>query len=366
MKELVSRYTDLKCREGATIKWARCPFCKDAAFTMEVTDDFYHCFHCGRSGNKLAFLKSITGASYKEASAMLKGARLKVTDSDKAKSSLIRINKDALRIFSETLEELKEDAPARKYVKKRRLSDETIKAFSIGYADGSLYPKLKDLGYDDYEIAESGLCLWDEEKKRYKDRFWNRLMFPIMDEDNQPIGFGGRVLGDSKPKYLNSCESKVFHKRQNLFGLEKASRSEKDGFILCEGYMDVISLHQAGFDNAVATLGTAITDEHAETIRKFTDSVYLCYDSDEAGQKATVNAVKTLSRHGITTSVISMPGYKDPDEFIQGSGRDAFKKQIASAMNGYLYLYSAAKSDDSPEKRIRQEELLDFALEAIV
>ena len=185
-------------------------------------------------------------------------------------------------------------------------------------------------------IRQAGLINTDEKHGIY-DKFWNRVMFPIMDANNRVIGFGGRVMGDGKPKYLNSPETLIFDKSRNLYGLHRARTSRKPYFLICEGYMDVISLHQAGFTNAVASLGTALTAGHASLIKRYVSEVYLTYDSDEAGTKAALRAVPILKEAGISAKVIRMDPYKDPDEFIKNLGAEAFEQRIGKARNGFMF-----------------------------
>ena len=223
------------------------------------------------------------------------------------------------------------------YLKKRELSDSTINSFGLGYATqstGNLYKLLKDKGYDDDILKESGLFTYE---RGIHEKFWNRVIFPIMDINNKVIGFGGRVMGDAKPKYLNSPETRLFDKSRNLYGLNIARTSRKPNMIICEGYMDVISMHQAGFNQAVASLGTALTPGHARLLKRYTDNVLITYDSDEAGVKAALRAIPILKEAGLSTKVINMRPYKDPDEFIKAMGAEAFQERIDNAENSFMY-----------------------------
>ena len=247
------------------------------------------------------------------------------------KAILLEIQKKAAQYYYVQLKS-PQGQQAMNYLKGRKLDDETIKAFGLGYSSkysNSLYQFLKSQGYQDEMLAKSGLITMDE-KNGPHDKFWNRVMFPIMDANNRVIGFGGRVMGDAKPKYLNSPETPVFDKSRNLYGLNRARTTRKPYFLLCEGYMDVISLHQAGFTNAVASLGTALTPGHASLIKRYVQEVYLTYDSDDAGTRAALRAIPILREAGIQARIIRMEPYKDPDEFIKiwarrrlksGSGR---------------------------------------------
>ena len=232
------------------------------------------------------------------------------------------------------------------YLKNRRLSEETMQRFGLGYApkySDSLYRYLKQKGISDELLRQSGLMNVDEKRGMY-DKFWNRVIFPIMDVNNRIIGFGGRVMGDGKPKYLNSPETKVFDKSRNLYGLNAARISRKKYIIVCEGYMDVISMHQAGFTNAVASLGTALTSQHASLLKRYTDEVILSYDSDEAGIKAALRAIPLLKEAGLTARVLNMSPYKDPDEFIKALGTEAFQERIDQAQNSFLFEVSVLES----------------------
>ncbi len=254
------------------------------------------------------------------------------------KQRLLEINKEAARYFY-TLLRNDRGKHALAYFQKRELSEETMKKFGLGYSDqysDDLYRYLRSKGYEDEILKESGLVTIDERRGGY-DKFWNRAMFPIMDVHNKVIGFGGRVMGDGEPKYLNSPETPIFDKSRNLYGLNFARTTKKPQFLLCEGYMDVIALHQAGFDNAVASLGTALTAGHANLLKRYTKEVYLTYDSDGAGVKAALRAIPILKEVGITTKVINMRPHKDPDEFIKALGAEAYQDRIDHAENSFMF-----------------------------
>ena len=244
------------------------------------------------------------------------------------------------------------------YLQKRGLSPEIMRSFGLGYAgrgsDG-LYRHLKQKGVSDELLRQSGLMNVDEKRGMY-DKFWNRVMFPIMDVNNRIIGFGGRVMGDAKPKYLNSPETKVFDKSRNLYGLNVARTSRKKYLIVCEGYMDVISMHQAGFTNAVASLGTALTSQHASLLKRYTDQVILSYDSDEAGVKAALRAIPLMREAGLTARVLDLKPYKDPDEFIKNRGTEAFEERLMQAQNSFLFEISILEKQydmKDPEAKTR-------------
>ena len=243
------------------------------------------------------------------------------------------------------------------YLKGRQLSEETIRRFGLGFANKTsddLYQYLKAKGYKDQILKDSGLVSIEE--RGAHDKFWNRVMFPIMDMNNRVIGFGGRVMGDGKPKYLNSPETKLFDKSRNLYGLNYARTSRKTYMLICEGYMDVIAMHQAGFTNAVASLGTAFTMQHASLLGRYTKQVILTYDSDEAGIKAALRAIPILKDAGIAVKVLNMQPYKDPDEFIKNLGADAFKERIDKARNSFLFEIDVLKRSyhlEDPEQKTR-------------
>ena len=229
--------------------------------------------------------------------------------------------------------------------------------FGLGYSNKTsddLYRFLKDKGYDDAFLSQTGLVTIEERGGR--DKFWNRVMFPIMDVNNRVIGFGGRVMGDGEPKYLNSPETRLFDKSRNLYGLNYARTTREKYMLVCEGYLDVISMHQAGFTNAVASLGTAFTSQHAGVLKRYTDQVILTYDSDGAGVKAALRAIPILRDAGISARVLNMKPYKDPDEFIKNMGSEAFKERIAQAKNSFLFEIDVLKRNyqlEDPEQKTR-------------
>ncbi len=254
------------------------------------------------------------------------------------KSRLLEIHKKAARFFYYQLkQESGRDAYA--YLRSRALSEDTIRRFGLGYSskyNGQLYSYLKKEGYPDELLKDSGLITMDEKRGAY-DKFWNRVMFPIMDGNNRVIGFGGRVMGDGKPKYLNSPETKIFDKSRNLYGLNFARSARKSNMIICEGYMDVIALHQAGFNQAVASLGTALTAQQSLLLKRYTQEVLLTYDSDEAGTKAALRAIPILKEAGLSVRVLNLKPYKDPDEFIKALGTEAFQERIEKAQSSFLF-----------------------------
>lgn len=344
--DVISGYIKLK-KSGSSYV-GLCPFHneKSPSFSVSGTKQMYHCFGCGVGGNVITFVMEYENYTFPEAVKMLAdraGIALPVMEysgEDRRerdiKTKLLEINKIAATFYYHQLK-----SPAGQsgldYLKKRQLSDKTINIFGLGYAPqltGDLYRMLKEKGYDDELLKESGLFTYE---KGIREKFWNRVIFPIMDINNKVIGFGGRVMGDGKPKYLNSPETKLFDKSKNLYGLNVARSSRKNNLIICEGYMDVISMHQAGFNQAVASLGTALTPGHARLMKRYTDNVLITYDSDEAGVKAALRAIPILKEAGLSTKVINMRPYKDPDEFIKALGTEAFQERIDKAENSFMY-----------------------------
>lgn len=361
--DVISSYVKLQ-KKGSSY-FGLCPFHneKSPSFSVSRQKQMYYCFGCGAGGNVFTFLMEYENYSFLEALKYLAdraGVELPRQELSKeareradTKAILLEINKAAARYFYIQLKE-RQGERALAYLKGRQLGDDTIRAFGLGYANkysDDLYRYLKGQGYQDDMIAKAGLITVDE-KHGAHDKFWNRVMFPIMDANSRVIGFGGRVMGDGKPKYLNSPETMIFDKSRNLYGLNRARSSRKSYFLLCEGYMDVISLHQAGFTNAVASLGTALTQGHASLIKRYVKEVYLTYDSDEAGTKAALRAIPILREAGISAKVIRMEPYKDPDEFIKNLGKEAFEDRIREARNGFLFGVEVLEQDydlTSPE-----------------
>lgn len=338
------------CRKKGSTYFGLCPFHneKTGSFSVSPNKQMYYCFGCGAGGNVFTFLMQYENYTFTEAMQVLAdragielpkqemtGAQKREADK---RTKLLEINKEAAKYFYKLLRSPRGEK-AYAYFRKRELSDETMRKFGLGYSDqysDDLYRYLRHMGYDDALLKESGLVSIDEVRGGH-DKFWNRAMFPIMDVHNRVIGFGGRVMGEGEPKYLNSPETKIFDKSRNLYGLNIARTTRKPQLLLCEGYMDVIALHQAGFDNAVASLGTSLTSGHASLLKRYTKEVYLTYDSDGAGVKAALRAIPILKEVGIITKVINMQPYKDPDEFIKALGAEEYQKRIDQAENSFLF-----------------------------
>lgn len=346
--DVISGYVKLQ-KKGSSY-FGLCPFHneKSPSFSVSREKQMYYCFGCGAGGNVFTFIMEYENYSFVEALKFLaERAEIDLPEVEYSKEAkekadlkltILEINKLAAKYFYAQLK-AEGGKTAYAYLKNRGLSEETIVAFGLGYANkysDDLYRYLKMKGYGDELLLKAGLISADERKGAY-DKFWNRVMFPIMDVNNRVIGFGGRVMGDAKPKYLNSPETIVFDKSRNLYGLNRARTSRKPYFLICEGYMDVIALHQAGFTNAVASLGTALTVGHASLLKRYVNEVYLTYDSDEAGTRAALRAIPILKDAGITAKVIRMDPYKDPDEFIKNLGAEAFEERISKARNGFMF-----------------------------
>ena len=349
IEDVISGYVRLQ-RKG-TSYMGLCPFHneKTPSFSVHPGRQTYHCFGCGASGDVFNFLMEYEKLSFKEAVRLLAvraGIEIPTEDVSEEKkkeisekSRLFDIQKEAAKFYLFKLR-TPEGKIAAEYLKNRGLSDETIKSFGLGYSgrDGSgLYQYLKDKGYSDALLKKSGLFTWDEKRNTMSEKFWNRVMFPIMDINRKVIGFGGRVFGDAKPKYLNSPETKLFDKSRNLYGLYAARAARQKNIIICEGYMDVISLHQAGFTNAVASLGTALTSQQAALLHRYTKEVLLMYDSDEAGIKAALRGIPLLRNAGLSSKVVNLKPYKDPDELLKAKGHDELAKRIEKAENGFMF-----------------------------
>lgn len=346
--DVISSYVKLQ-KKGSN-HWGLCPFHgeKSPSFSVHAGKQMYHCFGCGESGNVYTFIMKYESYSFPEAVKMLAeraGVRLpeaEYTEEMRKKESrrarLLEVNKEAAKFFYYQLRS-PHGAVGYQYLKKRELSDETIHKFGLGYAGkngGELVAYLRKKGFEDELIKEAGLANFSE-RSGLASQFWNRVMYPIQDGNHRVIGFGGRVMGNGEPKYLNSPETLVFDKRRNLYGLNFARTSKSGNMIICEGYMDVISMHQAGFSQAVASLGTAFTPEQATLLRRYTDTVLLAYDSDGAGVKAALRGIGILRDAGLTAKVIDMRPAKDPDEFMKTFGREQFEERIRKAENSFFF-----------------------------
>ena len=346
--DIISGYVNLKKKGGNY--FGLCPFHneKSASFSVSPGKQMYYCFGCGAGGNVFTFIMNYENYTFAEAIKLLADragiALPEIEDSKEAREkenrrkTLLQINKEAATYFYYQLR-----APQGRvgldYLKGRQLSDETMNRFGLGYSNktsNDLCQYLRHKGYPDELIRESGVAVFNE-KYGMSDKFWNRVMFPIQDVNHRVIGFGGRVMGEGEPKYLNSPETPVFDKSRNLYGLNFARTARQDNIILCEGYMDVIAMHQAGFTQAVASLGTAFTSGQANLLRRYTENVILSYDSDGAGVKAALRAIGILKEAGLTGKVLNLEPYKDPDEFMKNLGREEFVKRLSQAENTFFF-----------------------------
>lgn len=346
--DVLSGYMKLQKKGGNY--WACCPFHneKTASFSVSQNKQMYHCFGCGVSGNVYTFIMKYENYSFPEAVKVLADRvgvelpRMEYSKEQKERENkrarLLEVNREAAKFFYYQLRQ-PHGAIGYQYLQKRELTDETMHRFGLGYAGkngAELVQYLRQKGFEDELIKEAGLANYSE-KRGLLSQFWNRVMFPIQDINNRVIGFGGRVMGDGEPKYLNSPETPVFDKRRNLYGLNFARTARSGNVILCEGYIDVIAMHQAGFTQAVASLGTAFTAEQANLLRRYTDNVLLAYDSDGAGVKAALRGIGILRDAGLTGKVINMKPYKDPDEFMKALGKEAFQERINQAENSFFF-----------------------------
>ena len=363
--DVISGYVRIQ-KKGSNY-FGLCPFHneKSPSFSVSQSKQIFYCFGCGAGGNVITFLMEYENATFQEAVKILADRaginlpEMEYNEESRQKESrrarLLEINKEAARYYYYMLRDSR-GRTGYQYLSGRSLTDETMKKFGLGFADGSssdLTAYLRARGYPDELLQESGLLAFDE-KRGVHDKFWNRVMFPIQDGNHRVIGFGGRVMGDAKPKYLNSPETMIFDKSRNLYGLNFARTSRKGNIILCEGYMDVIAMHQAGFTQAVASLGTAFTTGQASLLRRYTEDVLLAYDSDGAGVNAAMRAIGILKESGLRGRVIDMKPYKDPDEFMKNLGAEAFEERISQAQNSFFFELSILERDyqmEDPESR---------------
>lgn len=363
--DVISGYVKLQ-KKGSTY-FGLCPFHNERSPSFSVTPgkEMYYCFGCGAGGNVFTFLMEYENYTFPEAlKALAQRANIPLPEEGEyspeakrqadLKTKLLEIQKEAGLYFYYQLRS-ERGKMAWDYLIKRGLTEETIKRFGLGYSNKTsddLYLYLRQKGYSDSLLKESGLVTIEE--RGAHDKFWNRVMFPIMDIHGHVIGFGGRVMGEGEPKYLNSPETKLFDKSRNLYGMNYARISKRPNIIICEGYMDVIALHQAGFSNAVASLGTAFTSGQASLLKRYTKEVLLTYDSDGAGQKAALRAIPILKEAGLSAKVVNLKPHKDPDEFIKNLGAEELQKKLDSAQNSFLYEVSVKQASyhmEDPEQK---------------
>lgn len=369
--DVISGYVSLQ-KKGSNYTCC-CPFHneKTPSFSVNRSRQIYKCFGCGQGGNVVTFVMKYENMTFPEAIKLL-ADRVGVTlpemeysaeqkKRESRRSRLLEINKEAAKYFYYQLR-IPRGEVASQYLDKRQLSQDTRKNWGLGYAPNNgteLIQYLRQKGYSDDLIMDSGLASHNE-KYGTTCKFWNRVMYPIQDINHRVIGFGGRVMGDGEPKYLNSPETEIFDKGRNLYGLNFARSSRAGNMILCEGYMDVIAMHQAGFTQAVASLGTAFTTGQANMLKRYTKDVLLAYDSDGAGVKAALRAIGILRNAGMSGRIINMQPYKDPDEFMKALGKEAFQERIDQAENAFMFEIRMLErefdlSDPDGKTRFQQE-----------
>ena len=350
IEDVVGQYVSLK-RSGANM-FGLCPFHgeKTASFSVAPDKGIYYCFGCHKGGGAVNFMMEIEGLSYPDAvRALAKRAGMEVPDDEQYQSRyrhqerLWALSKEAARFFVAQLY-APSGAEGLAYAQKRGMPKSVLTRFGIGFAPNTwtaLTDAMRAKGYTDEELKDAGLVSVSQKNGRIYDRFRNRLMFPIIDVRGNVIGFGGRVMDDSTPKYLNSPETLIFNKRKNLFGLNMAKKTKQDFMILVEGYMDAIALHQYGFDCAVASLGTSLTEEHAVLLSRYTENLVLIYDGDAAGQRAAQRAIPMLEKAGLHIKVLQLKDAKDPDEYLKKFGADKFKLLLEGSANRVEYQLNA-------------------------
>ncbi len=354
---VVSTYVSLRQRGKTQV--GLCPFHgeKTPSFTVYPETDSFYCFGCGAGGDVISFIKRMENLDYIDAVRLIaerSGMQMPEYEYDSnaagrdLKLKILEANREAARFFNTCLSTPDGEEGLRYLRESRRLSDRTIRAFGLGFAPNrrsALYDHLTKKGFRPSDLIQANL-VFQSDHGGYVDRFRNRVIFPIIDVRGNVIAFGGRIMTDEKPKYLNTSDTIVYKKTNNLYALNRAKNSKSDRFIICEGYMDCIALYQAGFDNVVGGLGTALTEEQVKLIRRYRSTVVLCYDSDEAGQKAALRAMKMFDLQGVNTYVLKVPDGKDPDEYIKRHGENGFikfKALVDSASNEVEYVYGTLK-----------------------
>lgn len=360
--DIISEY--IKIKKIGNLYFGLCPFHKESSPSFSVSEEkqMYYCFGCGKGGNMFSFIMEYKKCTFADAVKILAkrtGIVIpKEEDKDKElKEKIYAVNKEAAKYF---YTQLKRSKAGQKYFKERKLDNTIINHFGLGYSNpycNDLYKYLKGKGFDEEILKES--CLFTYTVSGTYDKFWDRVMFPIIDTEGRIAGFGGRILGDGKPKYINSPETKVFKKSELLYGMNFAKNTDKDYFLICEGYMDVIALHKTGFTNAVAALGTAFTESHANLLKKYTDTVILTFDSDEAGKKAAMRSIPILKEAGLKIKILNMDPYKDPDEIINYLGKEEYQKRIDEAEDSIFFEAETLKKEYEKNMVNKKNELYD-------
>lgn len=366
--EVISQYVPLKQKGNSY--FGLCPFHneKSASFSVNSEKQFYYCFGCGAAGNVFGFLMEMENMDFLEALKFLADrAHIELPEQEKSgqalameqlRARLLEIHTVAGRFFYDVLQS-KDGAEALSYVENRMIKPNVSRKFGLGYAPDkrkALMEHLEEKGFSIGDMLQSGLVIENKAKDGYHDRFRNRLMFPIFDPQGRVVGFGGRIIGKGEPKYLNSPETVLFSKSRNLYGLNFAKAAKKKELILVEGYMDMISLYQAGFHNVVAALGTAFNQEHARTLKKYAEEIILLYDSDEAGTNAALRAIPVLVQNGFRVKVTQVPDGKDPDDFIKQNGAVAFAKLLVDAVHYISFEIACIQRKynlESPDHKVR-------------
>lgn len=369
IEELVGSYVTLR-RAGSNLT-GLCPFHseKTPSFSVSPAKKFFYCFGCGAGGDAITFVMKIENLDYPQAVEFLaKRAGIRIPESGKREDGMSRervysMNVEAAKFFRSCLFDPKYGKEAMEYLRDaRRLSTDIIRRFGLGFSPdsfGMLTDHMHKCGYRDEELVAGFLCGKSQKTGRSYDYFRNRVMFPIIDVSGNVIAFGGRVMDDSKPKYLNSSDTPGFKKSKNLFALNYAKGNCAEQMILCEGYMDVIAMHAAGFENAVATLGTSLTSEQARLMTKYTKKVIISYDSDEAGQRAADRAIRLLGEVGLDVRVLRLTGAKDPDEYIKLYGADRLRALLSQSKTWFDFKWNAIASKynlETPSDRIKASE----------
>ena len=346
IEDVVGSYVRLTKRSGANM-FGLCPFHSEKTPSFSVSPDkqIYHCFGCGKGGGVINFIMEIENLEFRDAVSFLARRAGMPEPEDKPdenasrRARMLSLNRDAAQFFHDCLRTAPDREQALAYIARRGISGKMVKNFGLGFAPdswNSLLDAMRRKGYSERELFDAGLVK-QSSKGGFYDVFRNRLMFPVIDVRGSVIGFSGRILGDGEPKYLNSRETLVFNKSRNLFALNLAKKSKNGYIILSEGNIDVVSLHQAGFDSAVASLGTSLTPEQARLISRYTGEVIIAYDSDGAGKKAAQRAIGILEKLDLKVRVLSMEGAKDPDEFIKANGAEAFARLVEGSKNHLEY-----------------------------
>ena len=377
LTDIAASYINLK-RRGRNMV-GLCPFHgeKTPSFNIYTESDSFYCFGCGAGGDVISFIMRIENLDYVEAVKFLAqraGIEMPENSYDdsmaRLRKRIYEANREAARFYYKTLY-LPVGKEGLDYFHGRMLSDRTIRHFGLGFADDewtSLTTHLKSLGFSEHELIAANLAVQRKSGNGVYDRFSNRVIFPIIDLRGNVIAFGGRIMTDQKPKYLNTSDTPVFKKSENLFSLNNAKNSGSRTLMLCEGYMDVIAVNQAGFSNAVATLGTALTSEQAMLMKRYADEVIICYDADEAGQKATSRAIPILRNAGLSVRVLTVPNGKDPDEFIKSKGVDgpaAFKALIDKSGNDIEYRLQKLRGEHNTDTSDGRVSFLEAAARLI-